>query len=367
MKKVVLFLCFSLFLFQAVAQTTITVLDSVIFYDGYAKVETLPPPPAGVVMHRSDLYARKLTTSERLSIGTSLQMRVVLKALCDNYDRLGSVHMALVPSGSNSYNPDSVQRIELGRFITPFMNKNVQPDTVSFVFNIDNVAPLLKDPDLASTFDIWIELSVFGIPYAAQKEVIGCSTRNDVFSGTLELSSNQPTPTQHSTILIPLFFHDDFNNYKIGATDTIGLTTKGLSFNVPCNLTDAAFFLITSNHGANEGGEEYIRRDHFVYFDGMLKCMYKPGRLSCEPFRTKNTQSNGIYGKLPKSDEDWQSFSNWCPGDVIDIHRIDLGSVLAGSHSFLIRAPSAVFEGKQGNIPLSLYLQGSKSSPSQGY
>lgn len=72
------------------------------------------PPPQGVLQHRNDLFARKLSSAELSSIGTTLQMNVLIKALCDNYDRIGNVNMALVPVGSTTYNPDSVDRIELG-------------------------------------------------------------------------------------------------------------------------------------------------------------------------------------------------------------------------------------------------------------
>jgi len=361
MRKVVLFLCFTLFLGFSTAQTTITVMDSVVFYDGYAKLVVDTMLPKNILKHRNDLFARKLTAAELASIGTSLQMHVVFKALCDNYDRIASVNLALVPKGQKAYNPDSVQRIELGRFITPFMSKNIQPDTVSYAFNIDNIAELFKDKKLTKTYDFWMELYVFGVPYAAQKEVAGCSDRNDVFCGKLELTTNKSAPSQQMNLLLPLFFNHGLNNYEAGATDTIGLTTKQITFDVPQNLKDAAFYLITSNHGSNQGGEEYIRREHLVYVDGMLRLTYIPGRVSCEPFRKYNTQRNGIYGKSPKSDAEWQSFSNWCPGDVIDTRRIDLGSVSAGKHTFLIKVPTAVFEGKQGVIPLSLYLQGKRS------
>jgi len=361
MKKILFLLGFATFIFQSSSQTTITVIDSIIFYDGYAAIVTNPPPPVGVIKHRNDLFARKLTNAEILSIGTSLQANVIIKALCDNYDRIGNVNMALVPIDSATYNPDSVQRIELGRFITPFMNKNIQPDSVSYTFNIDNVAMLLKDTVITNNFNIWIELSLFGVPYAANTQVAGCSGRNDVFYGKLKLITNSSAPPQNTNILLPLFFNNNFNNYQVGATDTIGKTTKSITFNVPNNLADAAFFLITSNHGANSGGEEYNRRFHYAYFDDVLKLTYKPGRQTCEPFRQYNTQPNGIYGNSPRTDEQWQSFSNWCPGDVIDIRRINLGPVNAGNHTFLIRVPTAVFTGSQGNFPLSLYFQGTTS------
>ncbi len=361
MKKLFLLLGFAINILQSSAQTTITVFDSVLYFDGYATLVTSPPPQAGITRHRNDLYARKLTTAEILSIGTALRMNVTIKASCDNYDRIGNVNMAFVPAGATTYTPENVQRIELGRFITPFMNKNVQPDTVPYTFNIDNVAMIIKDTSITNHFDIWIELEEFGVPYAAQTQVAGCSGRIDVCYGTLRFVTDAPAPIQNTNVLIPLAFKQNFNNYQVGATDTIGKTTRSISINVPDNLTDAAFFLITSNHGSNSGGEEYNRRFHYVYFDDVLKLTYKPGRLTCEPFRPYNTQANGIYGASPRSNSVWQSFSNWCPGDVIDIRRINLGPLAAGDHTFMIRVPTAIFTGGEGNFPLSLYLQGTTS------
>ena len=70
-----------------------------------------------------------------------------------------------------------------------------------------------------------------------------------------------------------------------------------------------------------------------------------------------NTQGNGIYVQTPKSDAEWQSFSNWCPGDVIDTRIIPLGSQSAGAHEFVIDVPDATFVDGQGDFPFSLYVQ----------
>lgn len=360
MKRTVLFAFAILIAFVCQAQTTIRVFDSLLFFDGYAARVDSPAPPPGVIRHRNDLYARKLSAAELASIGSTLNMEVKISAACDNYDRIGNVNMALVPKDSPTYVPANVKRIELGRYITPFMNKNLIPKTVPYNFNINNIALLLKDSSTLNNFDIWVELEVFGVPYAANTQVAGCAGRKDVFYGSLVFTTNNAIPIQHQNLLIPLSFKKNFNNYQANATDTIGKTTKTFQFNVPTDLTDAAFFLITSNHGANSGGEEYNRRNHFVFYDGVLKYLYKPGRLTCEPFRVYNTQGNGIYGSVPKSNVEWQSFSNWCPGDVIDIRRIDLGAVTAGDHSFMITVPNAVFANREGNFPLSVYLHGKK-------
>lgn len=361
MKKALLFLSVCACVWtgqQADAQTKITVFDKILFYDGYAATVS-EPVPAGVIRHRNDLYARKLTDQELQSIGENLTMNVTVKASCDNYDRIGNVNLALVPKGATTYTPQNVTRIEIGRYITPFMNKNKTPDTVPYTYNISSVAHLLKETSITANFDIWAELELFGVPYAAQTQVAGCTGRTDVFFGTLEFVSNGFTlDPENKNVLIPLNFKKDLKNYDSTATDTLGKTVRTINFTVPSNLTDATLFLITSNHGANSGGEEYNRRNHYIYVDDVLKLTYKPGSTSCEPFRKYNTQGNGIYGASPRTDATWQSFSNWCPGDVIPTRTINLGALTAGAHSFRISVPDAVFANGEGYFPVSVYLHG---------
>ena len=170
----------------------------------------------------------------------------------------------------------------------------------------------------------------------------------------------------------PEYRGNDLNNYNENATDTIGKTTKTYTFEVPEDVQDAQLVIVTSNHGAggyldSDGvphyGEEYCRRMHFIYYDGDLALTYRPGRTSCERWRIYNTQSNGIYGATSKTDEEWQSFSNWCPGDVIDNRIIHLGAVKAGTHKVRITVPDAEFNGNaegqhDGNFPVSIFFQG---------
>ena len=158
----------------------------------------------------------------------------------------------------------------------------------------------------------------------------------------------------------PEYIAHNLNNYDEQATDELGKTIKTYTFTVPKDVADGQLVLVTSNHGANEGGEEYNRRWHYIYYDGGEEpvMVYKPGRNSCEPFRKYNTCPNGIYGYFKRTDETWQSFSNWCPGDVIDNRIIDLGEVKAGTHTVCISVPDAEFVGTQGDIPVSIFFQG---------
>ena len=361
MKIFKLWIAAILFCQAAYSQRTISVFNDVLFFDGYATTITTPAPPAGVIRHRNDLYARKLTASELSSVGDSLQMKVFIKAACDNYDRIGNVNIAFVPKDSNSYNPNYVSRIELGRFITPFMDKNKSPNLVTYTYEVNNIASLLKDSMILSQFDIWMELEVFGVPYAANTQISGCSGRKDVFFGSLELITAGDSALQKDNVIIPLSMKKNLNNYNINSTDTLGKTTRRIRFQLPVDIENASFFYITSNHGAGTNGEEYVRRKHYVYVNDTLRTMYIPGRTTCEPFRQFNTQANGIYGSTVKSDAQWQSFSNWCPGDKIDVRQINMGNMAAGEHNFMLRVPDAVFYGSDGYFPFSVYLQGKKS------
>jgi Peptide-N-glycosidase F, C terminal/Peptide-N-glycosidase F, N terminal len=334
----------------------ITLIDDAIYYDGYAPLVD-EPVPDGLIRLANSLYATRFTEDHRALLQGTLMIGVVVGARCDNYDRIGSVHLALVPKGADSYVPADVDRIELGRFITPFMDMNDSPMTVPYEFTADDVLPILTDDTLSAEYDLWFELDIFGVPYAANDEIAGCADRNDTQSGTLLLFTDSTAPAPEFDVLQPLAIMQPFNNYAEGASDEVGTTRKTVAFELDADAEDAQLVLITSNHGANAGGEEYIRRDHFVYVDGELALQYKPGRTSCEPFRQYNTQGNGIYGPSPMSDAQWQSFSNWCPGDVIDTRIIPLGPTTAGAHEFVIDVPDAMFADGQGDIPFSLYLQ----------
>jgi hypothetical protein len=359
MRKIVFAFTICLLSIYSIAQSNINIMNGVVFFDGYAGVVS-DPTPAGVIRFRNDLLTTKLSSQQLDSIGNQLTIKITISALCDNYDRIGGVNLAMVPKGSTTYNTATVPKIEVGRFITPFMNKNVQPTSVPYTFVVNNIASILKSSDLNAAYDFWLELEVFGVPYAANTQIAGCSARNDVFKGRVDFITNGPNPNFDPSIVIkPLSFKADFNNYNAAATDNVGTTVKTINFTTTQPVYDATLYLITSNHGANTGGEEYVRRMHYVTFDGSSVLTYKPNGKSCEPYRQYNTQGNGIYGGSVQSASWWTSWNNWCPGDTISTRKISLGTLAAGNHTFVINVPDATFNGGEGNFPLSLYLQGS--------
>ncbi|WP_130734265.1 peptide-N-glycosidase F-related protein [Flavobacterium sp. J27] len=361
MKKKYFFLLIFLGIYSSLqAQVTIPIYNDVLFYDGYAGlVNDVTPLPSGVIRLRNDLFTKKLTPNVISQIGNTLTLDISISASCDNYDRIGNINLALVPKNATSYVPESVARIELGRIITPFMNKNVPPNIVPYTFSVDNVTKILKDSSLNSQYDFWIEFELFGVPYAANTQIAGCSGRNDVFFGTLNFITNVDTATTNDTFLLPLNFKNYLNNYQVGASDAIGTTVRTINFTLSSAVENATFYFITSNHGSNTGGEEYNRRLHQISFDISIPSLtYTPGESTCEPYRVYNTQSNGIYGASPRTPAQWQSFSNWCPGAKIPIRTLSVGNLSAGNHFFKIAVPTAQFVNQEGYFPISVYLQG---------
>jgi hypothetical protein len=355
-------------LHSAAQLRTICVFDKVTFYDGYASVVDSIFVPDDVIMHTNSLYSKKIPDELLMQFGDSILLKVEIFALCDNYDRIGNVNLVFISKGKSHDLSEKTERIELGRFITPFMNKNIEPKSVTYMFHINHLKHILNDKQLIQKYDFWLEFELFGVPYAAQKQVDGCEGRNDVFIGSLNIITFAPqVEIEENNVLMPLAYKHSFNNYDSKSTDEVGKTIKSFDFELKQDISDAQFVLIISNHGANKEGEEYVRRIHHIYFDNNLIFSFKSGRMSCEPFREYNTQNNGIYGKEAKTDEEWQSFSNWCPGDIIDTRIISLGKINKGNHTFRMEVPDAVFAGKEGNFPLSLYFQGKKRGESGDY
>ena len=360
MKATILLLISLIFFFslQSKANQTdslkLTVFEDVVYFDGYAAL--VPLKVKDGLFRSNTSYIRRLN-SEELYVLTrgDVKMHVNLQAACDNYDRLAHVSILFVEKGKPR--TEVASQIEIGRYITPFMDMNKQPNVRPYLWDVSVMGDVLRNATVLKKYDVYIEMNVFGVPYAAQKQVKGCEGRNDVFVGNLSLTVF-PIKTRSKTnaTLTPIAYIDSISNYK--STDTLGKTTKTYSFKTAKNLKELELFIITSNHGANRNGEEYNRRIHYIYLDNNLIFKYIPGESTCEPYRQYNTQSNGIYGKTAKTDEQWQKFSNWCPGAIIPLRKVAIATLKKGFHQLRVSIPDAKFENKEGTIPFSAYLIG---------
>jgi len=330
----------------------LTVFNKIVFYDGYAATSTAATP-AGVIRLENSRYAKKLSTADITSMQNTLSLDVKINALCDNYDRQGGVFLAFVPSGEAITSPNK-KTIEIGRFITPFMNKNIAPNEVSYNYDLNHLMGLFKDQTFLQKYDVWVEFFLFGVPYAAQTQISGCSGRTDVFEGTVTFSSDANVNPVSDYIPKPLWSRLRMN--KTNDSDFPGTAGRVFYFSNDTQLVDASVHLITSAHGAGQNGEEYVRRKHFVYFDDVEVTNYTPGGLSCEPFRKYNTQANGIYGNNVQSAAWWANWNNWCPGDKIPNRLIGVGDINPGEHSFKVSVPTGQFPNTNDEIFLSAFI-----------
>lgn len=365
---------------------TTRIFDNVTFYDGYDPVVYGADANDGILRHNNFQYAVRLTDDMLSNMGEALRLDVEIGARCDNYDRMGNISIALVDKGAETYIYEDVQHIEIARFVTPFMNKNKNPKKVPFSYALPDLGKILHDSDLRARYDFWLEAEVFGIPYAARTQVLGCTDRSDVFNMTVDITA-LPASAQNlaaNSVLVPIYMkrseekgNINFNNYNPQACDTVGVATRTFRFNVPQDVTDSKISLIMTNHGAKEYGEEYERRLHLVYFDSELILAYTPGGESCEPYREYNTQGNFIYTNdvwKELGDEYWHLYSNWCPGQAVPTRELRTGALKAGAHEVMIRVPDATFfgdddqESRDGDFRPSLYFQGVKEGelPSTG-
>ncbi|MDR2238759.1 MAG: T9SS type A sorting domain-containing protein [Chryseobacterium sp.] len=338
-------------------------ISEAVYYNGYEPTTTDPVPP-GLTRIDNTKYTRKLTDAELDSFKKRIAMRVTIGARCDDYDRLGGVFLVMAPKNQSTY-PDSdtnVKRIEIARYITPFMNKNRFPNEVPYTYDISNLYNVFNDATLRNSYNMYIELYVFGVSYSADEKINGCRGRIDVFSGTLTFFSTDTgaTPTDYNT-LIPILSYNTLNNYN--STDSPGETVRIANFNLPEPVTNARFLVISTPHGANDGGEEYNRRQNYTYIDDVQMLTYTPGGISCEPFRIYNTMGNGIYQGGPRTD--WTLWNNWCPGNSVPIREFTIANMTAGNHTLKHTIPTAVFNGQQGQVYLSVYMQGKTNTSLQ--
>ncbi len=369
MKKTLLTLSLftAFFAYKASAQSTVQVYDNAVFYGMYqSTVDT--PVPTGAIRHNNTSYGIKLTEEQIATFGSTLTLNINAASLCDNYDRIGNANIAFVPKGATSYVYNEVDRIEMARFITPFMYPDGDLE-VPYTYDVTNLIDVFKDPVLSSTYDFWVELEIAGYQGgvgqggAAEMYPQICAGRDDVYRGSLQFETSG-TYVPKDTYFKKLSYKFELKNYVQATadnnqgTDVLGSTVRSIAFDVPAAVDNAKYYFINSNHGSNANGEEYIRRRHNIYLDDVQKLTYVPGGKSCEPYRQYNTQGNGIYGASPQTLSYWLGFNNWCPGDAVPIRVVDLGALAAGSHTFKVTVPNAQFNGGQGYFPMSVYVMG---------
>ncbi|NQX37887.1 Peptide-N-glycosidase F, N terminal [Pedobacter steynii] len=318
---------------------TVNVLKNVDFYDGYAQ-KVAQPVAKGLTRISNAEYLYQLSSAEIDKIGQTLKIKVTVKSGCDNYDRIGHVTLALMPKGEQ-FKLEKAEQFELLRIMTPFMYRTRQPDHIPYEAQIDQMVSTIKQAGK----DVYLLTEVFGTTGAGQREVIGCDGSLLTFNVSVDLISDKTKnlSTRKGISLLSYYSLD-------GKDKAAGKNSKQVSFELPDDTKTTVLYVISSGHGAAEGGEEYNWREHIVDLDGKEYTRLEMSQ-NCAPFEMYNTQPNGIYfGDISKERR------SWCPGGPVQTRMINLGPLAKGKHTLKVSIPDAEFEKTDSKYYVSAYL-----------
>lgn len=145
-------------------------------------------------------------------------------------------------------------------------------------------------------------------------------------------------------------------------------------FQLPENAKNVQLHYITTGHGGHSGGDEFIKLNNTLKFDGELVLDTIPWRDDCASFRRFNPSSGvwmrkdtayvynragekvkrEIEERLASSD---LSRSNWCPGSKVSPYTLSLGDLEEGKHELEIAIDGTAIDGDKLNHWLvSAYL-----------
>lgn len=141
------------------------------------------------------------------------------------------------------------------------------------------------------------------------------------------------------------------------------------------NVKNVKLHYITTGHGGHSGGDEFIKIKNILWINNNKVLDTMPWRDDCASFRRFNPSSGVWLKKDSAAYIDFEarkykvkeieeriassdiSRSNWCPGSAVDPIVVDLGDMLAGSHTLKIGiAATKSEEDKFNHWLVSAYL-----------
>lgn len=238
--------------------------------------------------------------------------RLKLESEGDPWDRFGSVYLV---------SPTGTVNVELLKFMTgfgtglPYKKDNI-PDhpTVEkwaeyslWEADLTHLASLLQgEVTIEAVIDTWV---------------------NPGWSIDFELSFRTTADALNPTWVAPVF-----NNTREYWTKEIFASEQAtLEVDIPPDLESVQMFYFTSGHGGRRSGDEFSKKDHVIYIDGVEALRFVPWREDGPLFRAFSPTSAKWEGDVWSSD---LSRSNWIPGDQVLPMVFELGAYLTpGKHS----------------------------------
>jgi len=131
--------------------------------------------------------------------------------------------------------------------------------------------------------------------------------------------------------------------------DAFSKQPLSVDFSLERTAKNAKLHVITTGHGGHAQGDEFVKREHQIDFDGKTVKQWIPWRDDCASFRRFNPTSGRWKAKdfmEGETSEDMiassdLSRSNWCPGSQVLPEIIDLGTLKQGQHTLKVAIPEA--------------------------
>jgi hypothetical protein len=242
----------------------------------------------------------------------SIQAELVVKSPCkscgesncDPWDRIGNVTIEAVGAGGETVT------VELVKFITPFGNSR------TYTSDLSAYGPLLRGRKTVRAY---------------------ISTYVGRWTVTLKLRFRRATLNPAVVATYPLFFSQSVRTENADTTLTLDLPVGGRA---------KLAYRATGHNVRGRNCDEFCKKAHEIYVDGVLVETVVPWRDDCEQLLTVNRCG------LPQSVR--SSRAGWCPGDIVEPTYIDLGELSPGRHTFRIRLLNVEPNGGYWRVSLDL-------------
>lgn len=354
--------------------------------------------PDDIIRLQSGRLLVKKVTVPYYKKGTDVSIEITLRSNGDPWDKSGScfvfknehlINVINVAQGSKKLPPESGENadyqgiksvpsydlpVEILRFMTPFgvghfSDEKKHPNAKYY----RPVSVPSWEEKVVWTQDVsQLESLLTGTFYIG----IWVDTWTDKgYIADVSLSySGRPRPKTIVTPLINTIYY--VNGQKI--PDLFSKTSLKHSITLQKDHKNTELYYITTGHGGHSGGDEFIKINNSVLFNGKKVINFIPWRDDCASFRRFNP-SSGVWTRKDTAmayDENHQrvkklveerlassdlSRSNWCPGSAVSPEKVSLGNLKKGNHTIEIKIPATKNEGDQQNHWLvSSYLVSEK-------
>ena len=301
------------------------------------------------------------------AIRPRITAHVTLRSAGDPWDKSGS--LVLIPSGAPDlldvgFGPDSVETaypwialneretdyvpsVELLRFITPFGVGHF-----SQVERLDEYKPVYIpkwedsvhwEADISHLWEALSDSMTLGVyidTWTKEGYTLDVDIQFDAQPATVVAAPEKAT--------LPLI-----NTSKFGSEqrpyDGFADSALTVTFELVEPAYNATLYYTPTGHGGHGTGDEFVRCEHRLSFDGDSCLAFTPWRDDCASFRRFNPTSgvwmertvwrgDSLDERIASSD---YSRSGWCPGSDVPPVEIPLGNLDAGAHELRVELPTA--------------------------